>query len=110
MAGCPNLTASEVYDRVAGMNLLYPPGLQPSYSNLGFGILGRSLEGVAGMSWEEYVRRMVAEPLGMVNTHTTIVTENLAVGYTADGSVSPLLDIGRRPCPSSTPDSRTVIA
>jgi CubicO group peptidase (beta-lactamase class C family) len=79
---------------MAEMHLMYPPGLTPSYSNAGSTVLGRALENVAGRTWEDYVMGEIVEPLGMVNTHTTINTENLAVGYTSDGQVPPLWDNG----------------
>jgi CubicO group peptidase (beta-lactamase class C family) len=94
LAGC-NITDDEAYRRIAELHLLFPPGLKPSYSNAGSALLGRSLEGVAGMRWEDYVMRHIAEPLGMVNTHTTIDTDNLAVGYDRGGQVAaPLIDLG----------------
>jgi D-alanyl-D-alanine carboxypeptidase len=65
--GCPE-PASVILSRVANLSLVLPPGLHPSYSNLGFALLGRGLEGVGGGSWESRVVSRVIEPLHMNNT------------------------------------------
>jgi CubicO group peptidase (beta-lactamase class C family) len=43
----------------------YPPGTGRAYSNLGYSILGRIIEKVSGMTYEEYCRKNVLEPLGI---------------------------------------------
>ncbi len=45
--------------------LHYTPGTGRSYSNLGYSILGPVIEKVTGMSYEEYCRREILEPLGI---------------------------------------------
>jgi CubicO group peptidase (beta-lactamase class C family) len=45
-----------------------PPNVRPVYSNVGFGLLGRLLEGPAGTAWEDYLSANVLKPLGMTNT------------------------------------------
>ncbi len=44
------------------------PPCQPSYSNLGFGILGVVLETVYGKPWSRLIQEKVTGPLGMVDT------------------------------------------
>ncbi len=39
-----------------------------SYSNAGFGFLGRFLEGRAGMTWEEFLASQILKPLGMASS------------------------------------------
>lgn len=46
-------------------NLHYTPGKGQSYSNLGYSILGLVIEKVSGMSYEEYCKSAVLEPLGI---------------------------------------------
>jgi len=45
--------------------LHYTPGKGRAYSNLGYSILGLVIEKVSGMSYEEYCRKEVLEPLGI---------------------------------------------
>jgi CubicO group peptidase (beta-lactamase class C family) len=45
--------------------LHYTPGTGRSYSNLGYSILGLIIEKVSGMSYEEYCRKAIFEPLGI---------------------------------------------
>jgi CubicO group peptidase (beta-lactamase class C family) len=45
--------------------LHFTPGSGRAYSNLGYSILGLVIEKVSGMSYEEYCRKKVFEPLGI---------------------------------------------
>jgi CubicO group peptidase (beta-lactamase class C family) len=45
--------------------LHYTPGTGRAYSNLGYSILGLIIEKVSGMSYEEYCRKTIMEPLGI---------------------------------------------
>jgi CubicO group peptidase (beta-lactamase class C family) len=45
--------------------LHYTPGTGRSYSNLGYSILGLVIEKVSGMSYEDYCRKTIMEPLGI---------------------------------------------
>ena len=45
--------------------LHYTPGTGKAYSNLGYSILGLVIEKVSGMSYEEYCRKAIFEPLGI---------------------------------------------
>lgn len=90
--GC-NDSAAAIYKRLANMKLDFPPGLKPSYSNLGLGLLGRTLEEVlqSGQSWEDYVEKEILAPLGMKDSGTRMPPKNstqMAVGYIWDGSVA----------------------
>ena len=38
--GC-NISDATMNEHIASLQLMYPPGTQPSYSNLGFGLLGK---------------------------------------------------------------------
>ncbi len=48
--------------------LSFEPGARWQYSNTGIATLGRILEVVSGMSYEEFLRRRIFEPLGMRDT------------------------------------------
>jgi CubicO group peptidase (beta-lactamase class C family) len=48
--------------------LKFTPGERASYSNLGYLVLGEVVSGVAGASYEEYVRGEILSPLGMNRT------------------------------------------
>ncbi|MCX6329958.1 MAG: serine hydrolase [Bacteroidia bacterium] len=45
--------------------LHFTPGAGKAYSNLGYTILGLIIEKVSGMSYEEYCRKAVLEPIGI---------------------------------------------
>ncbi|MGD0756551.1 MAG: serine hydrolase domain-containing protein [Bacteroidales bacterium] len=45
--------------------LHYTPGAGKAYSNLGYSILGLVIEKVSGMSYEDFCRKTILEPLGI---------------------------------------------
>ncbi len=45
-----------------------PPGTEPEYSSLNYIILGKVVEAVSGMSYGDYVRTQIFEPLDMRNS------------------------------------------
>jgi len=60
------------------------PGERASYSNLGYLVLGVVVQAVTGVSYVEYVRRQILEPLGMATTDFTYrpdMTPHAATGY-----------------------------
>jgi CubicO group peptidase (beta-lactamase class C family) len=62
----------------------YAPGSRFSYSNTGYGLLGRLIERVTGQPHQHAVRRLVRAPLGLDSLAGTISRENrsqFAVGY-----------------------------
>jgi CubicO group peptidase (beta-lactamase class C family) len=56
-----------ICDRLAGLPLLFQPGTEWSYS-MGLDVLGRVIEVITGMRFDEYLRSNVLEPLGMTET------------------------------------------
>lgn len=65
--------------------LAFPPGTGTRYSNAGFILLGLILEKVAGVSYSEYIREHISDPVGMGNTgffERDIPVSQVAVGYT----------------------------
>jgi CubicO group peptidase (beta-lactamase class C family) len=49
--------------------LHHQPGTYYSYSNVGYLVLGKIIEKLAGMKYEEYVSAEILSPLGMQSTH-----------------------------------------
>lgn len=52
----------------AGQPLLFSPGSRYSHSNLGYSILGEIIAKKSGLSYSEFVRQQILEPLGMWRT------------------------------------------
>jgi CubicO group peptidase (beta-lactamase class C family) len=55
-------------ERIAAMDLVYPPGSRSTYSDLGIILLGEILERTAGQPLDAFVRERVLDPLGMRDT------------------------------------------
>jgi CubicO group peptidase (beta-lactamase class C family) len=55
--------------------LQYTPGAGRAYSNLGYSILGLVIEKVSGMSYEDYCKHTILEPLGIYDMS---IAENLS--------------------------------
>lgn len=61
-----------------------PPSYKYEYSNTGFAILGNIISRVSGISYQQYIRQYILEPLGMNNTYwefEDINEDQLAIGY-----------------------------
>jgi beta-N-acetylhexosaminidase len=58
----------EYLQRIQSMELVYEPGTDSKYSDLGIILLGEILSRVAGQPLEEFVRERVFEPLAMTDT------------------------------------------
>jgi N-acyl-D-amino-acid deacylase len=52
-----------------GKPLQFNPGEGYNYSNFGYCVLGRIIEQVSGVKYEEYVRKEVLAPLGITDMH-----------------------------------------
>ena len=90
------LTVADHIPLFAGDSLLFAPGARWEYSNSGYIVLGRIIEVVSGLSYDEYLRRHVFGPAGMRNTgwyDRTGNTPNGAVGYfRSDSAGAPVSD------------------
>lgn len=89
-----------MFERIANSILIFPPWTKPSYSNLGFAILGtficttfvtlgRVIEKIVGMTYEQYVEEYILKPLNLQNTgfeYTTGVLDEMATGYSGSES------------------------
>lgn len=76
-----------VLDYIANNYMPHSPGELYAFSNLGYVILGLVIEKLSGLSYEQYVRQKIIEPLGLKNTgfHSDKKLEaRLAQGYKKD--------------------------
>ncbi|MBT1155292.1 beta-lactamase family protein [Aminobacter anthyllidis] len=67
---------------------LFAPGAGQRYSNYGFILLGALIEKASGMSYEDYVRKNVFAPAGMMSTGSLPETEPVpgrSIGYLNQG-------------------------
>jgi len=68
-----------------GKPLEFEPGSQYKYSNSGYALLGDIIERVAGVSYEQYLRTNILDPLAMNDSgyeHWRPILPNRAAGYT----------------------------
>lgn len=67
----------------------FAPGSRQSYSNYGFILLGRIVEQVSGLGYDDYIQRHIFRPAGMASTGNRPESEILprrAVAYTGSGA------------------------
>jgi CubicO group peptidase (beta-lactamase class C family) len=74
IAGAPRTTREYTHAHVLDIvsrqkSLNFPPGTQWSYSNTGFNLAAIIVDRVSGMSFAEFSRRRIFQPLGMTSTH-----------------------------------------
>ena len=58
----------ELVRRIGARPPLFAPGAQGRYSNAGYSVLARVIEVASGMSYNEFLRRNIFQPLGMTAT------------------------------------------
>jgi D-alanyl-D-alanine carboxypeptidase len=68
--GEPSVNQTELIKRVLPKysKLIYDPGSQTKYTNIGYMVLGAIIEKVSGQNYEDYVRQNILIPLGMKHT------------------------------------------
>lgn len=75
---------AKVVVRMADLEQLTPLGAVWSYNNSGFYLAGRVLEVVTGMTYEETVKQLVLDPLGMKMSFfraSDVITYRVAAGH-----------------------------
>jgi CubicO group peptidase (beta-lactamase class C family) len=92
IAGAPRTTREYTHAHVLDIvsrqkSLNFPPGTQWSYSNTGFNLSAIIVDRVSGMSFAEFSKRRIFQPLGMTSTqwrddHRRIV-KGRAIAYSA---------------------------
>jgi CubicO group peptidase (beta-lactamase class C family) len=81
------VAANDDFDRLVkrdGISFATSPGTEYEYSNLGYAMLGRIIETVAGTRFQDYVTANVLRPLGMTSTvceEKDVPPGRLARGY-----------------------------
>lgn len=74
----------ELIDRVSSLSMSYPTNTNFNYSNFGYSLLGEVVSVVSGMEYQDYVQKMIVEPLGLEST-TPYLPEDPAKSTIANG-------------------------
>jgi CubicO group peptidase (beta-lactamase class C family) len=67
--------------------LLFSPGEQYGYSNVGYSLLARIIESASGETWEVFIRQTLLDPAGLADTGYLLPEfekTRLAINYGAD--------------------------
>lgn len=68
-------TRAQLYERLRQQQTLVAAHERHLYSNLGMAVLGDVVAAASGMPYDEYVRRQLIGPLGLVDTQPRLPTE-----------------------------------
>jgi CubicO group peptidase (beta-lactamase class C family) len=84
---------AEYVAAMAGSELLSAPGSRASYSQMGFNLLGRVIEKVTGLTFEQAVESLLLRPIGLSHSAyavSDVMTKRFAVGHNiaADGTLA----------------------
>lgn len=83
----PFPTRDQVVSRIAAQEALYAPETHLQYSNLGLTLAGEIVAQASGMTYGDYVRRHLIDPLGLTDTTPEMPEaqrgRRLATGYSA---------------------------
>lgn len=77
-----SLTQDHVLNYIARKELLFTPGEQTSYSNIGYYLLARIIEKVSGKSYSMYLKENIFDPLKM--NETGVITNDEVIPNMAD--------------------------
>ncbi len=72
----PHLTLAETSRKLAQQPLRFQPGTRWQYSTAGIDILGRVVEVVGGIPFDQFLQTRILDPLGMKDTSFWIAPEN----------------------------------
>jgi len=78
-------SVQEIADLTSQRSPLYEPGERFEYSNCGPIVLGLIIEKISGLTYDDYIRKYVTGPAGMINTDCYDIKNavtNVAIGYT----------------------------
>lgn len=83
---------STVKEELAEQSIVFNPGSNYKYSNLGYALLGELISVLSGISYNSYIEKNILTPLGMISSlaHPT-KGDDIATGY-----YEPRLDGSRR--------------
>ncbi len=83
----------EVLDELKETYLTAVPGHMFSYSNVGYTVLGIVIERVSGLAYPEYIKKAIAEPLGIgihflkTAEERKVFSSNISLSYNKKGKV-----------------------
>ena len=90
-------TMAETIAYTCTRSLLFDPGSDSQYSNLGYQILGYIIEMVSGQTYEEYIHEHIAQPLGITSFQVARTGMGNAlpneIWYAGDRRVVPEIDV-----------------
>ncbi len=79
------ITTKEFMQKTLSRELLFNPGTEYEYSNVGYSVLGIIIEKLSGMSYEAYLSENLWIPVGMYQTGYQMPSfGDIAVGYRKD--------------------------
>lgn len=84
-----DMTPQQIVDITKDEPLAFPPGTKWEYDNTGYTLLGMIVEKASGMSYADFVRKNIFEPLGMTHSYygdNAALIPNRAAGYAKDES------------------------
>ena len=84
-----DLTVPQIIDLTKDVPLEFQPGTKWNYDNTGYVMLGAIIEKISGLSYADFVRQHIFEPLGMAHTSygsLTAVIPNRAYGYVREAN------------------------
>jgi CubicO group peptidase (beta-lactamase class C family) len=112
-AGLDDVRFNEVFTEDEGLSvrdalLLNPrskkirwqPGTRHSYSNVGYTLAARAIEVASGEPFDDYLRREILAPLGIVDAdfrRTSVLAPRLATGYMENDRVATYRSFAHRP-------------
>ena len=77
----PFPTREEIIDGLSSQETLYPGERYFQYSNLGMALAGQIVEQASGMTYDDYIRTHILDPLGMSDTYTDIPEQHKGARY-----------------------------
>ncbi len=95
-AGYPKYTEQQIFQFLSTYELPQDIGSKWTYSNLGFGLLGKALARRAGMDYDALVRARISGPLGMKSTSVIVTPDmqaRLAAGHDAKLNPAPVWNV-----------------
>ncbi|KUI55067.1 Beta-lactamase-like protein 2 [Cytospora mali] len=81
MYGLPPCSTDELTRDFGKHHPVLPPFTSPTYSNLGFDILGLVLESASNMAFVDYIQQAILDPLNLTNTTTGMASSLLSQAF-----------------------------
>ena len=73
---------NDIIENLHNLTLALPPSTRFKYSNLAYTIIGKIIENVTGMTYEDYITKHVLAPIGMTNSGFDLdIQKKYATGY-----------------------------